>query len=151
MTTNDASRDGSGLCEGLGPLLDSEEDPARLWAEIHRLRAEVAGPPGYASWQDAATEERLRRRDAERLAHERLDPLRAELHAVNERYMTLLKMVADNCAVLKPPPMLLVCPSGKCADPARECFGSGCLYGPNVRAKPTGAASAVTGRPCARG
>ena len=24
------------------------------------------------------------------------------------------------------------CPSGKCSDPARECFGSGCLEGPNV-------------------
>lgn len=119
------------LTDGLGPLVDSEEDPARLWAEIHRLRAAVQGPAGYASWQDAATDERLRRRDAERLAHERLDPLRAELHAANERYMALLKMVADNCAALKPPPMLLVCPSGKCADPARECFGSGCLQGPN--------------------
>ena len=31
---------GSALSEGLGPpLRDSEEDPARLWAEIHRLRA----------------------------------------------------------------------------------------------------------------
>lgn len=26
---------------------------------------------------------------------------------------------------------LSACPSGKCADPARDCFGSGCL-GPNV-------------------
>ena len=123
------------LTDGLGPLVDSEEDPARLWAEIHTLRAAVAGPQGYASWQDAATDERLRRMDAERLAHERLDPLRAELHAENERYMALLKMVADNCAALKPPPMLLVCPYGKCADPARECFGSGCIQGPNVGAK----------------
>ena len=45
----------------LGPLVDSEEDPARLWAEIHRLRAAVAGPKGYASWQEAATSERMRR------------------------------------------------------------------------------------------
>jgi hypothetical protein len=28
--------------EGLGPLVDSEEDPARLWAEIHTLRAALA-------------------------------------------------------------------------------------------------------------
>ena len=54
------------LSEGLGPLLDSEEDPARLWAEIHRLRAAVQGPDGYATWQDAATAERVRRVKAEK-------------------------------------------------------------------------------------
>lgn len=32
-----------------------------LWAEIHRLRAAVKGPDGYASWQEAATAERIRR------------------------------------------------------------------------------------------
>lgn len=37
-----------------------------LWAEIHRLRAAVKGPDGYASWQDAATAERLRRVKAEK-------------------------------------------------------------------------------------
>jgi hypothetical protein len=51
------------LSEGLGPLLDSEEDPARLWAEIHRLREAVSGPNGYATWQDAAMAERMRRFD----------------------------------------------------------------------------------------
>ena len=45
----------------LDPLVDSEEAPARLWAEIHRLRAAVAGPKGYATWQDAAVAERVRR------------------------------------------------------------------------------------------
>ena len=49
------------LTDGLGPLVDSEEDPARLWAEIHTLRAAVAGPKGYATWQEAATSERMRR------------------------------------------------------------------------------------------
>ena len=49
------------LTDGLGPLVDSEEDPARLWAEIHLLRAEVSGPNGYATWQEAATAERMRR------------------------------------------------------------------------------------------
>jgi hypothetical protein len=53
------------LTDGLGPLLDSEEDPARLWAEIHRLRAAAQGPAGYASWQEAATAERVRRVRAE--------------------------------------------------------------------------------------
>jgi hypothetical protein len=58
---------GLGLSEGLGPLVDSEEDPARLWAEIHRLRAEVAGGPlGYATWKDAAVAERVMRVKAEK-------------------------------------------------------------------------------------
>ena len=42
---------------GLG--LDATE--VDLWAEIHRLRAAVAGPEGYAGWQDAAASERVRR------------------------------------------------------------------------------------------
>lgn len=54
-----------GSNDQLGPLLDSEENPARLWAEIHRLRAEVAGPQGYATWKDAAVAERVRRVNAE--------------------------------------------------------------------------------------
>jgi hypothetical protein len=53
--------------DGLSPLVDSEENPARLWAEIHRLRAEVAGGPlGYATWKDAAEAERVLRVKAEK-------------------------------------------------------------------------------------
>ena len=62
-TKTDAGALGSNA--GLGPLVDSEEDPARLWAEIHRLRAAVQGPQGYETWQDAATAERVRRVRAE--------------------------------------------------------------------------------------
>jgi hypothetical protein len=47
------------------PADDDESDPVTLWAEIHRLRAAVAGPDGFASWQDAATNERIRRVRAE--------------------------------------------------------------------------------------
>lgn len=49
-------------------LAASETAPTEvdLWAEIHRLRAAVAGPAGYASWQAAATAERSRRGQAER-------------------------------------------------------------------------------------
>lgn len=49
----------------LGALLDTDEDPARLWAEIHLLRAAVQGPDGYATWKDAAVAERMRRVRAE--------------------------------------------------------------------------------------
>lgn len=43
----------------------NESDPGVLWAEIIRLRAAVQGPDGYATWQDAATAERVRRVNAE--------------------------------------------------------------------------------------
>jgi hypothetical protein len=38
---------------------------ADLWAEIHRLRSEAAGPDGFATWKDAAVAERVRRVRAE--------------------------------------------------------------------------------------
>lgn len=63
--TDQAAPANVGSNDGLGPLADSEEDPARLWAEIHLLRAAVQGPAGYATWQDAATAERVRRVKAE--------------------------------------------------------------------------------------
>lgn len=47
----------SALSDGLGPTSTDVD----LWAEIHRLRAAVAGPAGFASWQDAATAERALR------------------------------------------------------------------------------------------
>lgn len=51
---------------------DDESDAVALWAEIWRLRAAVKGPNGYASWQDAATDERIRRVKAERKLSESL-------------------------------------------------------------------------------
>lgn len=44
----------------------NESDPILLWAEIARLKAAIQGPEGYASWQEAATDERIRRVKAER-------------------------------------------------------------------------------------
>lgn len=44
----------------MGPPADGEDDPAKLWAEIHQLRAAVAGPHGHASWQAAAIAERAK-------------------------------------------------------------------------------------------
>jgi hypothetical protein len=49
-------------------LEDSEWSEVDLWAEIHRLRAAIKGPDGFASWQDAATSERVRRVRAEKAA-----------------------------------------------------------------------------------
>lgn len=36
-------------------ITNDEWDPVALWAEIHRLRAEVQGSDGFDSWKDAAT------------------------------------------------------------------------------------------------
>jgi hypothetical protein len=47
------------------PLNDNENNPVRLWAEIHKLRAEAKGPDGFETWQDAAIHERLRATKAE--------------------------------------------------------------------------------------
>lgn len=44
----------------------SEPMDAVHWAELFQLRAAVQGPAGYATWQDAATDERMRRVKAER-------------------------------------------------------------------------------------
>ena len=50
------------------PASPAEQDwsEPELWAEIYRLRAAVKGPDGFDSWQDAATDERIRRVRAER-------------------------------------------------------------------------------------
>lgn len=49
-----------------GELDPNEQDAGILWAEIQRLRAAIQGPDGYATWQEAATAERVRRVNAER-------------------------------------------------------------------------------------
>lgn len=44
----------------------------------------------------------------------------------------MVRQTIESQGVLRPDPALLArCPTGKCDDPARDCFGSGCL-GPNV-------------------
>jgi len=62
---NDVERS---LAEDAQPLFESEEDPARLWAEIHTLRSAIQGPDGFATWKDAAVDERVRRVRAEKQA-----------------------------------------------------------------------------------
>lgn len=46
-----------------------------------------------------------------------------------------VRQTIESQGMLRPEPGLLTrCPTGKCADPARDCYGSGCM-GPNVGAK----------------
>jgi hypothetical protein len=42
------------------PLDDNENNPIRLWAEIHKLRAEAKGPDGFPTWKEAAIAERAK-------------------------------------------------------------------------------------------
>ncbi len=48
------------------PLPQNCDDPILRWKEIWLLRSEIAGPAGYASWKDAAVDERIKRVAAER-------------------------------------------------------------------------------------
>lgn len=48
------------------------------WAELYRLREAVKGPAGFITWQDAATDERVRRIKAEA----RIAELRANVEAL---------------------------------------------------------------------
>jgi hypothetical protein len=37
------------------------DDNANLWAELYRLREDVKGPEGVATWKEAAISERMKR------------------------------------------------------------------------------------------
>lgn len=75
-------RSNGGLCM----LDDDEADPCRLWAEIHRLRAAVQGPDGFATWQDAAVAERVRRVRAERAIADLQMPGKADKSGLLRRF-----------------------------------------------------------------
>jgi hypothetical protein len=49
----------------MAPLDDNENNPVRLWAEIHKLRAEAKGPDGFDTWRDAAIHQIQRASKAE--------------------------------------------------------------------------------------
>ena len=53
-------------------------EAAEAWRQVHLLKAETSGPDGFATWKDAATDERVRRVKAEAEA--------ARLRADAERY-----------------------------------------------------------------
>lgn len=52
----------------------NESDAIVLWTEIARLRSAIRGPDGYASWQDAAVAERVRRVRAEAALSAQAEP-----------------------------------------------------------------------------
>lgn len=88
-------------------LNENENNPYALWAEIIRLRTQLQGPDG-ATWQDAATAERVRRVRAEQLIKDLAGLLRPEtcvvcgegtsyLALVEYEGTDLLLRVCDTC------------------------------------------------------
>ena len=60
-------------------------DAAEAWRQVHLLKAETSGPDGFATWKDAATDERVRRVKAEQEA--------AKLRADAGRWRTVSAMM----------------------------------------------------------
>lgn len=83
---------------------EASSELRRLAAENDKLRADLktAHMDGYEGGKQEA-------RDA---AHEEIDALRRELHYANERYMALIKNVADGVA-MQPKTVTLVLPDDK--------------------------------------
>jgi hypothetical protein len=58
------------ITDALRAMIKPESPPAEpmdaeTWAELHRLRHEFKGPDGFATWKDAAIDERVKRVQAE--------------------------------------------------------------------------------------
>ena len=47
-------------------MSDTPRPEEELWKEIYELRDQIKGPPGYATWADAATAEKVKRIALER-------------------------------------------------------------------------------------
>lgn len=62
---------------------NAKADAIEAWRQVHLLKAETSGPDGFATWKDAATDERLRRVKAEAEAA-RLQGCRDELREIAE-------------------------------------------------------------------
>lgn len=69
-------------------VVNAEDDPAELWAEIHKLRAEVQGPTGHATWKDAAVAERTE-------AAKRILKWRDSFDAMHRRAMAAEKQLVE--------------------------------------------------------
>lgn len=51
--------------ELVAELAAARADAVEAWRQVHLLKAETNGPDGFATWKDAATDERVRRVKAE--------------------------------------------------------------------------------------
>jgi hypothetical protein len=81
----------------VSPLLPDENDAARLWAEIYRLREAVKGPAGFDTWQEAATDERRRRVAAEQAARAASPVPAAPQQITAERVTRMMAAIEGEC------------------------------------------------------
>lgn len=87
-------------------ISDNEENPSLLWAEILKLRAEIAGPDGYATWKDAAVAEKLR---AEALARAVMADMGNQREPLTELQIdALVQDVYSNSGHMQPTPAIIV-------------------------------------------
>jgi len=63
----------------------AEADAVEAWRQVHLFKAEAGGPDGFATWKDAAIDERLRRVKAEAERDELRERV-ARLAGAIERY-----------------------------------------------------------------
>jgi hypothetical protein len=81
-----------------GNQMDSES-----WAELFRLREEVKGPEGFATWKDAAVAERVKLTELkEKLAGAEAEValLKQGLHRANEKIAELMPLAKFGAMVL---------------------------------------------------
>jgi hypothetical protein len=77
---------------------------AEHWAELYRLREEVKGPDGFATWKDAAIAERLRTTGAIEALRRSLDDLYAQSYGLRGNFHEgYCKAIDDVRAALAPP------------------------------------------------
>jgi hypothetical protein len=77
---------------------------AEHWAELYRIREEVKGPDGFATWKDAAIAERLRTTGAIEALRRSLDDLYAQSYGLRGNFHEgYCKAIDDVRAALAPP------------------------------------------------
>lgn len=82
--------------QGVAEVMEAPE-----WAELYRLREAVKGPAGFATWQDAATDERVRRVKAEaRVAELEVDAARWRKFAYEGIEVSASKNVPEHILVM---------------------------------------------------
>ena len=92
-------------CGKTNDFCDKRAAVCRPCAE-KRLDAALAAAPTPQAEPDEA--ERWARRDEERQWRERYEIMSLQLRQADDRYMALLKQVADGVSLLQPPPMILM-------------------------------------------
>lgn len=79
-----------------------EADAIEAWRQVHSLKAETSGPDGFATWKDAATNERLNRVNAD-----------ADRDMLRERVSQLVNALTYACEHMERARNILKTPQGQ--------------------------------------